>query len=110
MLKKIKEFLYRSLTNGEITYQELERMINTDEKAILLDVRSPQEYREGHLEGAINIPLYDIEKCIEQKIHNKENTIIVYCQSGGRSRKATQILKEKNYINVYQIEGGLDNL
>lgn len=107
----LKNVLRKYRNSGEyIDYENTKTILKNDKEAKLVDVRSPQEYREGHLEGAINIPLYEIEKCIEQKIHNKENTIIVYCQSGGRSRKATQILKEKNYINVYQIEGGLDNL
>lgn len=109
---EIFEKIFKKYRNNEeyIDYENTKMILKNDKEAKLIDVRSPQEYKEGHLEGAINIPLYDIEKCIEQEIKNKESTIIVYCQSGGRSRKATQILKEKEYTNVYQIEGGLDNL
>lgn len=109
MLKKIKEFLYRSLTNGEITYQELERMINTDEKAILLDVRSPQEYREAHLEKAVNVPLYDLEKKLNY-LPDKECTIITYCAGGNRSRKAKDELEILGYKNVYNLKNGLDGI
>lgn len=86
---------YREYNENEIDYENAKIILKNNPKAILLDVRSPQEYKEGHLEGSINIPLYDISKNIENEIKNKECTIIIYCQSGNRSRKAIEILSKK---------------
>lgn len=77
---------------------------------VLLDVRSRQEYQEGHLNGAINIPLYDINKDVSNILEDKNEKIVVYCQSGGRSIKAKQKLQELGYTNVTDIAGGLDAL
>lgn len=93
-----------------IDYQEAKTILKNDNNAILLDVRSPQEYREKHLEGSINIPVYNVDDEIEERIPNKQNTIIVYCQSGGRSKKACEILIKKKYASIYNIQGGLDGI
>ncbi len=99
---------YRHIQQGEISSQELKSKIQ--EGAILLDVRSNQEYREGHLGGAINIPEYEIEKKIEQEIPKKNQLIIAYCQYGARSRKVYFKLKQMGYTNIYNLHGGLDML
>lgn len=91
----------------EITFYELEK-IRTN--IILIDVRSLQEYNEGHLNGAINIPLYDLKKNIYKYVNDKNRNIIVYCQTGKRSSKATKILKEIGFNNVYNLKGGLDSI
>ena len=67
---------------GEISFSELKKIKNSNPNSILLDVRSPQEYKEGHLNGAINIPLYELERCCSCNLKEKNKTIIVYCQSG----------------------------
>ena len=96
--------------NEDITIQELLTIMKTNEEAILLDVRSPQEYEEGHLDGAINIPLYELEKCCSCKLKDKEKLTIVYCQSGIRSRKAIAILKRCGFKNLYNLSNGLDGI
>lgn len=101
---------YRNYNENNIDYEEAKIILKNNKYAILLDVRSPQEYKEGHLEGSINIPLYDLERNMEKQLTDKEETIIVYCQSGNRSKKAIDILYKKNYKNLYNIEGGMDNL
>ncbi len=110
--EKVKKFFrkYRNSNENNIDYENAKTILKNEKKAVLIDVRSPQEYREGHLEGSINIALYDLERNIEQLAEKKEDTIIFYCQSGNRSRRALQILKEHGFHNVFQIEGGLDNL
>ncbi len=101
---------YRSENENGIDYESAKIILKNDKQAILVDVRSPQEYKEGHLEGSINIPLYDLERNCKALVDKKENTIILYCQSGSRSRKAMQILQEQSCSNIYQIDGGLDNI
>ncbi len=85
-------------------------MLKADKDMLLIDVRSPQEYKESHLEGAINLPLYDIEEKAREQIKKKDTPMIIYCQSGSRSRRAMQILRQEGYENLYEIKGGLDNI
>lgn len=116
MKKKIYETLgkifkkYRNSNEENIDYENAKTILKNDQNAILLDVRSKQEYQEWHLEGSINFPLYDLERNCEKLLDNKENAIILCCKSGSRSRRALQILKEQGFLNIYQIEGGLDNI
>lgn len=74
------------------------------EGAMLLDVRTPQEYREGHIPGSKNVPLQTIDK-IRSVADNKDTALFVYCYSGGRSRQAVSILQHMGYTNVRNIGG-----
>jgi len=74
------------------------------EGAILLDVRTPQEYRSGSIPGSKNLPLQDIDKA-ESIVENKDTALYVYCQSGARSRQAVHILQRMGYSNVKNIGG-----
>ena len=99
---------YRNLQNGDITIEELKNKVL--QGAILIDVRSNQEYREGHLQGAINIPEFEIRNKIEKEVPKKNQLIVLYCQYGGRSRNAMTTMKNIGYTNIYNLYGGLDIL
>lgn len=78
-------------------------------KAILIDVRAYEEFKGGHIEGAINIPFESINKDTINEITNSEiDNIIVYCQSGGRSKEAAIKIIELGYTNVYDL-GSINN-
>ena len=72
--------------------------------AVLLDVRSPQEYREGHIPGSQNVPLQQLDK-VEEVTENKDTVLYVYCRSGARSRQAVRLLQAMGYTNVHNIGG-----
>ena len=72
--------------------------------AILLDVRTPQEYREGHILGSQNVPLQTIDN-VRTVAEKKDTPLYVYCHSGGRSRQAVQLLRQMGYSNVINIGG-----
>ena len=72
--------------------------------AMLLDVRTPEEYRSGHIPGSKNIPLQAIDK-VASVAENKDTALYVYCQSGARSRQAAGALKQMGYTNVNNIGG-----
>lgn len=91
--------------NKDIIKDDLNSYIK--QGAIIIDVRSPQEFREGHIDGAISIPDYQIKKEIERKIPNKNEIIIVYCSTGHRSQKSQKILERLGYKNVYNIYEGI---
>ena len=72
--------------------------------AVLLDVRTPQEYREGHIPGSQNVPLQQLDK-VEEVTENKDTVLYVYCRSGARSRQAVSLLQDMGYTNVHNIGG-----
>ena len=71
---------------------------------VLLDVRTPQEYREGHIPGSQNVPLQQLDN-IEEVTENKDTVLYVYCRSGARSRQAVSLLNHMGYTNVHNIGG-----
>ena len=73
-------------------------------QAVLLDVRTPEEYGGGHVPGSRNLPLQQIEK-ITAIAEKKETPLFVYCQSGARSRQAVSLLQRMGYENVNNIGG-----
>ena len=77
---------------------------NQREGAILLDVRTSQEYRDGHIPGSKNLPLQAIDKAADL-VENKDTVLYVYCYSGARSRQAAGILQHMGYSNVNNIGG-----
>lgn len=70
-----------------------------------IDVRTPEEYAEGHIEGAINLPLDNLEALIANQAPDLTDTIMVYCRSGNRSATAAKRLKELNYAIVFDLGG-----
>lgn len=72
--------------------------------AVLLDVRTPQEYREGHIPGSKNVPLQQLDR-VTAVVNDKDIPLFVYCYSGARSRQATGILRNMGYTNVNNIGG-----
>ena len=77
---------------------------STTPGAVLLDVRTPQEYGAGHIPGSKNVPLQAIDK-VTSVAENKNTVLYVYCQSGARSRQATSMLQGMGYTNVNNIGG-----
>ncbi|MDD6249872.1 MAG: rhodanese-like domain-containing protein [Bacillales bacterium] len=77
---------------------------STTDGAVLLDVRTLDEYRQGHIPGSKNVPLQDIRK-VAGMIDNKSTSIFVHCLSGARSHQAAVILKQMGYTNVKNIGG-----
>ncbi|WP_047244965.1 rhodanese-like domain-containing protein [Maribacter thermophilus] len=73
----------------------------------LVDVRTPEEYNAGHIDDAININVLDAET-FNKKVQSldKEKPVYVYCKVGGRSNKASQILKELGFKAIYDYAGG----
>ena len=84
-----------NITHKTITAKEAYEMINNS-SVVIIDVRTKDEYEEGHIKNAINIPLDNIDN-INNIIDDKENTILVYCRSGRRSAIALETLTDLGF-------------
>ena len=77
---------------------------------LLLDVREPDEFRDGHIPGAINIPrgLLEFKLSSDPELENRDQKVVVYCKTSGRAALAARALKEMGYLHIFSIEGGFD--
>ncbi len=87
----------RNITAGVAEYQAAPG-------AVLLDVRTPKEYRAGHIPGSANVPLDALDK-VAEFAHNQDVPIFAYCYSGARSGQAVSMLRRMGYTQVKNIGG-----
>ena len=107
MIKNFNYYNYkRSFDESlDIKREDIENYIKMG--ATIVDVRSPQEYREGHIDGAINLPEYNIRRNLQNILPDKNQLIILYCSVGERSKMAQNKLKRLGYTNVYTVYEGI---
>ena len=91
-----------------ITAEEAKEIIDSEEGYIILDVRTQEEYDEGHIPGAILIPYTQIEEKANEMLLDKDQLILVYCRSGRRSKIAAEALAELGYTNIKEFGGIID--
>ncbi len=92
----------------KITSDQAVEMMKKEKNYVIVDVRTPEEYKEGHIPNAINIPLDTIDNYNSQNVENlkdKNQLIMVYCRSGRRSAEAAKKLLAKGYMNVIDFGG-----
>ena len=91
-----------------ITAKEAKEIMDTEEGYIILDVRTQEEYNEGHIPGAIVISHEEIEARAVEVLTDKDQLILVYCRSGRRSKIAAEALAELGYTNIKEFGGIID--
>ena len=91
-----------------ITAEEAKQIMDSEEGYIILDVRTQEEYDEGHIPGAILISHEEIEEKAEDVLTDKDQLILVYCRSGRRSKLAAEALVELGYTNIKEFGGIID--
>ena len=89
----------------QITPAEAKALMDSEDGYIILDVRTPEEYAERHIEGAILIPDYEIGEKAESILTDKDQLILVYCRSGRRSKNAANELATLGYTNIKEFGG-----
>ena len=89
----------------QITPAEAKALMDSEDGYIILDVRTPEEFAERHIEGAILIPDYEIGEKAESILTDKEQLILVYCRSGRRSKNAANELATLGYTNIKEFGG-----
>jgi len=94
----------------DITPQEAFTLIQENQDNpdfVIIDVRTPNEFAEGHIENATNIDCYSKTFRDELNKLDKDKTYLIYCQSGNRSRSALEVIKELNFGEVYHLSAGI---
>ena len=91
-----------------ITAEEAKQTMDTEEGYIILDVRTREEYDEGHIPGATQISHEEIAEKAEDVLTDKDQLILVYCRSGRRSKIAAEALAELGYSNIKEFGGIID--
>ena len=89
----------------QISMDEAVKMMKNEKNYIILDVRRPDEYAEGHIPGAINIPNEEIGTAEIAELPDKSQLILVYCRSGRRSKEASEKLVKLGYTNIVEFGG-----
>ena len=95
----------RGITYGDVTIEQATELIATTPSLVLLDVRTDWEFDSGHLEGAANIPVDELEPRIDELDSNQP--LLVYCQTGNRSRRAVQLLLDNRFSKLYHMSAGI---
>ena len=91
-----------------ITAEEAKQIMDSEEGYIILDVRTQEEYDEGHIPGATQISHEEIAEKAEKVLTDKDQLILVYCRSGRRSKLAAEALVELGYTNIKEFGGIID--
>jgi len=92
-----------------LSFDDFKNKISKND-VLLFDVRTMEEFNSGHLKGSVNIDFYD-EKLFDKffKKVKKSEPIYIYCRSGNRSQKSSEILKKLGFVKIYDLEGGYKN-
>lgn len=97
-----------SLDYEQISGEQAKHIMDSEKDYIIIDARTEDEFNEGHIEGAILIPEYEIGERAEKELPDKDQLILVYCRSGRRSKIASQALADLGYTNVKEFGGIID--
>jgi thioredoxin 1 len=103
-------FLFRfqnSLGQNNLAVKDFEQKIKNTPKAQLVDVRTPQEYKDGHLANALNVNWNANDFVEKVSFLDKDKPVFVYCLAGGRSASACSKLQSLGFKEVYNMEGGI---
>jgi rhodanese-related sulfurtransferase len=85
---------------GDVTGSDARRLVESG--ARLVDVRTPAEFAAGHIPGAVNIPVQELERRMRE-LEPKDRPIVLYCRSGNRSGRAARMLKSAGYTNIHDL-------
>jgi len=93
--------------SGSVDAISFSTQLNTTKDPVLLDVRTPKEFATGHIEKAINMDYYNPEFKSQVGQLDKNKTYFVYCQAGGRSKSAADIMRRDGFVNIFELNGGI---
>ena len=89
----------------QISQDEAMKIMDEESGYLIVDVRRPDEFAEGHIEGAINVPNEGIAEEMPEELPDKDQLLLIYCRTGRRSKEASEKLAKIGYKNVYEFGG-----
>ncbi|NIR58013.1 MAG: rhodanese-like domain-containing protein [Gammaproteobacteria bacterium] len=92
---------YREVTPAEATN------LTNRENAVMLDIRDPKEYREGHIINAKHVPLGELDRRVKELERYKDRPVVAYCRTGQQSARACALLEKQGFQPVYNLKGGI---
>ncbi|MDM0083693.1 MULTISPECIES: rhodanese-like domain-containing protein [Variovorax] len=98
--------LVRGANAGSLTAQGAVQLINR-ERAVVVDVREPEEFAAGHVTGAKNVPLNQLEQKLPATVKNKSLPLLLVCATGARAQRAVATAKKLGYEQAQAVAGGL---
>lgn len=98
--------LLRGAKTGSLTAQGAVQLINR-ERAVVVDVREPEEFAAGHMTGAKNVPLNQLEEKLAGTVKNKTVPLLLVCATGARAQRAVATAKKLGYEQAQAVAGGL---
>ena len=99
-------YLFSNSAYGEINIEKARELIETKPSLVIVDVRTPEEYATGYIEGAINLCVECNTQLLLDNL-NPNDEILLYCRTGRRSENAMTILNDNGYKKVYNMAGGI---
>lgn len=90
---------------GDVTVADARALIEDKPEMVILDVRTPSEFDDGHIEGALNIPVDDLEGRLDELSEDEE--LLVYCRTGNRSTRAVGVLEDAGFTKIFHMDGGI---
>ena len=97
--------LSTTISFGDVTVEEAKSLVESNVSLIIVDVRTREEYDSGHIEGAILIPVSELESRINEL--SKEEELLIYCRTGNRSSNSVNILKANGYTKIFHMNDGI---
>ena len=94
-----------TISFGDVTVEEAKSLVESNVSLIIVDVRIREEYDSGHIEGAILIPVSELEGRINEL--SKEEELLIYCRTGNRSSNSVNILKANGYTKIFHMNDGI---
>ena len=99
------QLLKTTINYGDVTVEEAKSLIESNSSLIIVDVRTREEYDSGHIEGAILIPVSELENHLDEL--SKEEELLIYCRTGNRSSNSVNILIANGYTKIFHLKDGI---
>lgn len=93
---------------NHLTHDEAKEIMHSNPDAIVLDVRTQEEYEKKHIPGALLVPIEELREGNFDSLPDKDATIIIYCWTGRRAEDSAEILAKSGYRNIYEMGGIVD--
>ena len=99
--------LFGNKKYSNINEEELQKMVKENKEVLILDVRTVDEFRSGHIPKSKNIPVQELSSKVGTLDSYKNDEVIVYCASGARSASVARVLSRNGFNKIYNLSGGI---